>query len=199
MAVPLHSRQPHTQTHPGRWRRPVPRAAGFAVLGLLLAAVLWLSQSIRIGEILSDSMSPTLRRGDKYIIRIDAYRKEAPQRGDIVVIRRPENGELLVKRVIGVGGDEVGVMFGRAWVNGTWLDEPYIDKRPGIREFPILGRVPDGDLFLLGDNRNFSEDSRDIGTLPAANVMGRVTAIILPRARRETLERVTLDVPDPTR
>ena len=182
-----------------RWFRPVSRGASFAVLGLLVAGVLWLSQTVRIGEILSDSMSPTLRRGDKYVIRIDAYRHEAPKQGDILVIRRPENGELLVKRVIGVGGDEVGVMFGRGWVNGAWLDEPYIDPRPGIREFPTLARVPDGHLFLMGDNRNFSEDSRDIGTLPAANVMGRVTAIIYPRDRRETLERLTLDVPDPPR
>jgi len=58
--------------------------------------------------------------------------------------------------------------------------------------------VPDGELFLMGDNRNFSEDSRDIGTLPVSNVMGRVVAIILPRARRAKVQRVDLKAPPPS-
>lgn len=177
-------------TQPARlplWRRPLPRAVSAATLLVVLGLVAWLGLNVRLGEIVSESMEPTLQPGDVYVIRLDAYRHASPQRGDIVVIRHPEGQELLVKRVIAVGGDVVGVRMGRVWLNGTWLEEPYIARGPGVLEWPLLIRVPEGELFLLGDNRNFSEDSRDMGTLPARDVIGRVVAIILPLHRRHQL------------
>ena len=173
----------------GKW------GSGVVLVGLL-AFVGWLAFSIRIGDVISDSMNPTLVRGDKYVIRIDAYRRQSPQRGDIVVIRHPQGDETLLKRVIGIPGDMVGVLQGHALINDTWVTEPYLKDVPGVREKPLLTKVPEGQLFLLGDNRNFSEDSRDIGTLPVRNVLGRVVAIIFPLERRQKLPRVILDAPD---
>ncbi len=168
---------------PVLWR-PLSGWVSTLTLAVLVLLVLWVWRDVRIGRIFSDSMVPTLVRGDFYVIRLDAYRKSAPRRGDIVVIKHPEGKELLIKRVIGVGGDMVGVFAGRVILNDQLVEEPYIASRPGIREWPTLTQVPEGRLFLLGDNRNFSEDSRDLGTLPARNVVGRVAGIILPLEHR---------------
>lgn len=167
--------------------RPV---AGWITL-VLLAAVLtfsmWLWRHVRIGVIASDSMAPTLVKGDLYAIRIDAYRDSRPARGDIVVFKVPGERQLFVKRVVAVEGDRVAVVFGRVWLDGRWLQEPYINHRPGVREHPMGTVVPPGELFVLGDNRNMSEDSRDLGTIPVTSVVGRATAIILPLRRRGPL------------
>jgi signal peptidase I len=164
----------------GRW------ATGTALVAVL-ALLAWLGANVRIGVIVSDSMDPTLVRGDVYIIRTDAYRHRTPRDRDVVVIKHPEASETLVKRVVGVGGDEVGVALGHVWRNGERIPEPYLVDKPGVRERPLLTVVPEGQLFLLGDNRNFSEDSRDLGTLPVSHVVGRVSAIILPWHRRHRL------------
>lgn len=190
-------REPRTE-NPARDRspllqRPVSKWVSGATLIAILLGVAWLYRSVRVGEITSDSMAPTLSRGDWYLIRIDAYREATPERGDIVVIKHPEGKEMLVKRVVGVAGENVGVVFGRVIVNGALLEEPYIAQRPGIRERPVGTQVPEGELFLLGDNRNFSEDSRDIGTLPVENVLGRVVAVLFPRDRRRQLGDVEIE------
>ncbi|MCE5217308.1 signal peptidase I, partial [bacterium] len=112
------------------------------------------------------------------------------------VIKHPQGHEILIKRVLGVGGDWISVVNGHAWVNGEWLVEPYIKKAPDLPERPVFTRVPDGQLFLMGDNRNLSEDSRDIGTLAAKQVIGRATRIIWPVKRRGRLDGVDLKVPD---
>ncbi|NSW56514.1 MAG: signal peptidase I [Armatimonadetes bacterium] len=177
-------------------KRPVGRWAVWVLLIAVAVFVVWLARTIRIGVVVSDSMDPTLKRGDVYVIRIDAYGDRLPQRGDIVVVKRPENHENLVKRVIAVEGDLVGVAFGQAMVNGVWPNEPYIKRERLIRERPVLTTVPAGEIFLLGDNRNFSEDSRDIGTLKADHVLGRVDAVIYPWSRRKRIEHVELEVPE---
>lgn len=167
--------------------RPVSRWASGTVLLALGALVVWLVMTARIGVIVSESMEPTLTRGDVYLIRVDAYRHRPPRNGDVVVIRHPEASETLVKRVVGVGGDVVGIALGHVWRNGEWVSEPYLEDRPGVRERPLITTVPEGHLFLLGDNRNFSEDSRDIGALPVQHVVGKVSAILLPWSRRHRL------------
>lgn len=176
--------------------RPVGKWAAWCALFAVLGFVMWLSRTVRIGVVVSESMEPTLKRGDVYVIRIDAYVKEGPLRGDIVVVSRPEKHEDIVKRVIGIGGDVVAVALGQAMVNGAWPREPYIQQKRLIRERPTVVKVPDGELFVLGDNRNFSEDSRDIGTLKSARVLGRAESVIYPLARRRRLEHVELEVPD---
>jgi signal peptidase I len=179
-----------------RLNRPVGRWGSSFVLALLLVVVLWVWRDVRVGMVVSDSMKPTLQRGDYYVIRIDAYRKRGPQHGDVVVIKHPQGHEILIKRVLGVGGDWISVVNGHAWVNGEWLVEPYLKKAPDLPERPVFTKVPDGQLFLMGDNRNLSEDSRDIGTLPAKQVIGRATRIVWPLKRRARLDGVDLKVPD---
>jgi signal peptidase I len=115
---------------------------------------------------------------DKLTPRFDAYK-----RGDIVVFAPPESwargGTPFIKRVIGLGGDTVEIRDGRVVVNGTDLVEPYLFQLDGQAQPTIdpLDRgswtVPVGDLFLMGDHRAVSEDSRLFGTVPIDHVIGR--------------------------
>ena len=116
---------------------------------------------------------------DKLTPRIDDYK-----RGDIVVFIPPadwaeEDGTPFIKRVIGIGGDTIEIRDGLVYVNGTMLEEPYIfATNPGDPPSPTTAAqerwvVPPGELFLMGDNRANSADSRSFGPVPLANIIGR--------------------------
>jgi signal peptidase I len=141
-------------------------------------------------------MEPTLYGGD-YLLTLNA--KEY-RRGDVVVLEDPmSEGGNLVKRIIGVGGDTITIQAGALFINGKYASEPYI-KAPMIYEvFPPV-RVPEGRVFVLGDNRNDSEDSsywvnvKDDPEVPPElqanptvsvdDIIGRVRYIYLPWSRR---------------
>ena len=119
----------------------------------------------------ADSMQPTLHSGDELIIDRLSLALRAPHRGEIVVANSPEGG-LVVKRVAAVGGDSVGIEDGVLVVNGKQQREKYVDYASidGVYFGPV--DVPRGDVFLLGDNRGNSEDSRDFGAVPEDDVVG---------------------------
>jgi len=153
-------------------------------------------RGMRFFAVPSDSMEPTLYRGD-YLLTLNAGEY---QRGEIVVMRDPVvDGGNLVKRIIGVGGDTVAIQAGALFINGKYASEPYI-KEPMVYEvFPPV-MVPEGRVFVLGDNRNDSEDSsywanakgnpdipaelRADPTASVADIIGRVRYIYLPWSRR---------------
>jgi len=121
-----------------------------------------------------ESMLPTLHHGERLLVDKLSYRFTEPKRGDIVVFKYPANPkEQFIKRIIGVPGDLVSVQNGIVYVNGVALAEDYITApaRIGFRE----QRVPEGAYFVLGDNRNNSEDSRfsGVGFVPRENIVGR--------------------------
>jgi signal peptidase I len=136
-------------------------------------------------QIRQQSMETTLEP-DQYVLvdkltpRFDTYK-----RGDIVVFNPPqawqqENGTPYIKRVIGVGGDTVEIKDGGVYVNDTKLEEPYVFKEDDgttqQTEDPLNMEswvVPDGELFLMGDHRGSSADSREFGTVKAGDVIGR--------------------------
>lgn len=129
------------------------------------------------------SMLPTLHHGDMMIVSGLGY---TPAHGDIVVVNK-ETAAFgpVVKRVIGMSGDTIDINFatGDVIVNGQILDEPYINERtytPEGMQFPLT--VPEGQLFLLGDNRNGSSDSRDprLGLVDVRYVIGKVRGIVFP-------------------
>jgi signal peptidase I len=116
---------------------------------------------------------------DKLTPRLDVYK-----RGDIVVFTppndwAPDDQTPFIKRVIGVGGDEVEIRDGLVYVNGTALEEPYLfADAPGDPPQPtVAGQdswvIPAGELFLMGDHRANSADSRSFGPVPIANIIGR--------------------------
>lgn len=131
---------------------------------------------VRLVRVDGHSMDPTLQDGQRLLISSWAYQ---PQYGDIVVTDQYINyGKPLVKRVIGMEGDTIDIDFGQGVVyrNGEPLDEPYTAEPTWLKEtvdFPIT--VPEGCVFLMGDNRNHSSDSREksIGCIDARAIMGK--------------------------
>ena len=127
-------------------------------------------------KVSGSSMYPTLTNGEYLIVsKISHVLRETPNYGDIVIIdsRTHMERSWMVKRVIGKPGDKLEFHDGHVYRNGEKLDEPYINEP---MEFSMDGSytVPEGDVFVMGDNRNHSSDSRFIGPVPIDHVLGRV-------------------------
>ncbi len=131
----------------------------------------------------SASMSPTLRAGDQVVVDKLAYGGAAPLRSDLVVFRAPPSGEILLKRVVALGGDTVAIEDGALFVNGVRRRERYADPKAidSVYFGPVT--VPRGTIFVLGDNRADSLDSRQFGAVSREAVIGRVAVRIWPPER----------------
>ena len=176
---------------------------GLVIVALVLAFVIktFLVQAFYIP---SGSMIPTLEIGDRVLVEKVSYRFRQPERGEVIVFQRPGaerarsgvSGQLrsfleglglaqpdadidLIKRVIGLPGEEIVIRKGTVFVDGRPLTEPYAE--PETRSFPKTV-VPKGQLFMMGDNRMNSQDSRfpELGTIPLSNVVGRSFVILWP-------------------
>ena len=156
-------------------------------MAYILAAVLLLfTFLVRIVVVSGDSMFDTLVDGD-YLLLVNNPICGELEQGDIVVasMDRFRNGEAIVKRVIATGGQTVDIDFeaGIVYVDGDALEEPYAFTHTNISEgmsFPLV--VEDGCLFLMGDNRNESMDSRDpsIGLVDEREILGKAVFLLLP-------------------
>ena len=128
----------------------------------------------------SESMAPTLRPGDHVLVEKLSYRFGSPRRGDLVVFRSPDGGVLAVKRIVGLAGDRVAIEDGLLAIDGHVQREPYVDHATVDSVFfgPVV--VPRGDVFVMGDNRADSHDSRDYGAVPRQSLIGRVLTTLWP-------------------
>ncbi|MFP2931293.1 signal peptidase I [Pyxidicoccus sp. 3LG] len=173
------------QTSEDTSARPLPPQkrpwAGLVFLAaLLVGMVLLRAFAVRPLRIISASMEPTLRVGDRVVMDLVTYRVRPPGPGDIVIFETPpelartvaEPPRYSLKRVVAVPGQVVQVLDGQVLVDGQPLREPYVAEPARYAWGP--SRVPEGSLFVLGDNRNASADSHAWGFLPATYVTGRV-------------------------
>jgi signal peptidase I len=144
-------------------------------------AVLALAFFMRTPQVSGLSMAPHIASGEIVLINTMAYRLRAPARGDIIAFRHDgPTQETFIKRVIGLPGDRIEIRRGTVFVNGSQLGEPYV-QFPDNRSFAGV-TVPQGSLYVLGDNRADSEDSRAFGFVPQNQVMGQAIAGIWPAA-----------------
>lgn len=126
------------------------------------------------------SMYPTLVGGEGMFTEKLTYTVSAPQRNDIIICRYPYHTEKCVKRVIAVPGDRISISDGAIYLNGEKLDESaYWDGYIENSEMPEV-TVPERSLFVVGDNRNNSGDSRHVGFIPYWQVKGKVRAVMTP-------------------
>jgi len=160
---------------------------------LTLAVAFLVAQAVRTWVIQpfvvpTGSMLPTIQLSDQVLANKFIYRFTDPQRGDIVVLDDPDgNVTTLIKRVIAVGGQTIDLQNGRVVVNGQALTEPYSHGLPSI---PLRGstitfpyKVPADSVWVMGDNRTDSQDSRWFGAVPMSSVHGRAFFIYWPWSR----------------
>lgn len=177
------------------------RLSGIAIaLGcvLFLGAAVWGALVYRPYSVPTTSMVPTVQPGDRLMAQ--KVSGSDVHRGDVVVFKDKLWGsEPLVKRVVGVGGDVVACCDaqGRLRVNGKPVDETYLKGGGPASVDPFSTRVPTGQVFLLGDNRAVSEDSRfhlsdaQGGSVPASDIRARVDGIAWPASRMGLLSRTS--------
>lgn len=125
-------------------------------------------------EVKGVSMAPTLRAGDRCILNRFAYLTREPQRGEMVVLKDPETGDLIVKRIVGLPCETVIMRNDAAYVNGRRIFEPYASRfvRNDLSPLSKATVVPRGHYFVLGDNRNRSVDSRAFGPVTRESILG---------------------------
>ena len=137
----------------------------------------------------TESMVPTLEVGDRVLANKFIYRFTQPERRDIVVFDSVEedDDQTLIKRVVGLAGDEIQVQDGVLYVNGEAQEEPYLND-PGRPQAPYGPTVvPEGHIFVMGDNRGNSADSRVFGPLPLENLKGEAFMRFWPVSKISTI------------
>lgn len=136
----------------------------------------------------SESMAPTLQEGDRVLAAKFAYRFADPERGELVAFKDPENGDQVdIKRVVGLPKDTVAIRDGVLFVNGEPRREPYVNHRLTDANFFGPKTVPKGHVFVMGDNRSNSRDSRFFGPVPEEDLLGRVSLRFWPLDRAKLL------------
>ena len=160
----------------------------FWLQALVMALVILILAFTLVGRIIGvdgHSMEPTLHHGDMLILQSIGYE---PRQGDVVVLTKPFGSVTspIVKRIIAVGGQTVEIDYnaGTVTVDGVVLDEPYINEvmmEPSYENITSV-TVPEGSIFVMGDNRNHSSDSRDVdlGVVDNRYVLGRALWVLLP-------------------
>ena len=150
-----------------------------AIIPALLIALVINVQVAKAVEIESGpSMQPNMYQGYQLMIEKVSYRFHPPQRGDIVVVNRPGEEVALVKRVMGLPGEMVEVREGHVIIDGQKIEEPWILYFGGPDYGPA--KIPEGYIFIVGDNRQNSRDSRAIGPVPISTIEGRVWLVYWP-------------------
>jgi signal peptidase I len=124
------------------------------------------------------SMEPNLYRGYRVMTEKVSYFLHPPRRGDVVVADRPGNEVSLIKRVVALPGETVEVRGGHTFINGERIEEPWVTHFGGPSYPPTV--VPPDHVFILGDNRSASRDSRSIGPVAVDSIKGRVWFVYWP-------------------
>lgn len=149
-----------------------------AVLPALLIALCINVFAAEASVVDGPSMQPNLYRGYRVVAEKVSYRFHPPHRGDVVIVDRPGNQGSLIKRVVALPGETVEVRGGHVLINGQRIEEPWVSNFGGPNYPPRV--VPADHVFILGDNRVNSRDSRVIGPVPVELIKGHVRLIYWP-------------------
>jgi signal peptidase I len=191
MSAPIRPAEPSQPRSRQDWVAGCALAAIVLLLALplLLPLYLVLNFTLQTVHVLGSAMEPTVRSGDYLVADRLVYRLHAPGRGDVVNLRDPSDpGRDLIKRVVGLPGERVLVSGCAVFVNGRRLAEPYVrgwsdcdSPWPAGGQPGLLGS---DEFFLMGDNRDYSRDSRQLGPIRRSQIEARVRVRLLPLGRR---------------
>ena len=161
------------------------------IVGALVVALVVKTFLIQAFYIPSESMTPTLKVGDRVLVNKLSYATGEIDRGDLVVFARPGGAgadglEDLIKRVVALPGETVEGRDGRVYIDGDPLEEPYLEPEVTTSVFPPYV-VPADHVWLMGDNRGASDDSRRFKGVPTDDVVGRAFVVIWPFTELGTL------------
>ena len=134
------------------------------------------------------SMKPTLQHEERLVVNKFIYRVRNPEKGEILIFKYPrDTSRDFIKRVIATGGDTIEIKEGRVYVNDQLLKEDYILEKTRT-EYPKV-TIPEGTVFVMGDNRNNSDDSRfaDVGFVPLDLIKGKAVVVFWPLDNMQSL------------
>jgi len=156
---------------------------GGLVLAVLLMALGLKAFAVESFRVPSESMSPTVEIGDRFIVNKLGYKLSDPSMGDIVVFDRPANATVqddrLVKRIVAVGGQTLEFRSGQLFIDEVVVNEPYLSAGPSTADYgPVT--VPEGKYFVAGDNRSRSIDSRVFGPIDRSLIIGQAFGRVWP-------------------
>ena len=152
----------------------------FLITAVLAIVIFFLLQaSLQTFVIYMSSMEPNLHEGQRLLVNKAVYKLGDPQRGDVVIFDAPgdRSGDY-IKRAIALPGDTVEVKDGKVYINGSKADEPYVKDPPEYTLEPQ--KIPPNMYFVLGDNRNNSDDSHNGWLVPRENIVGKAWLSIWP-------------------
>ncbi|HBE79387.1 MAG TPA: signal peptidase I [Firmicutes bacterium] len=150
----------------------------------ILFIIIFVIQSFLVS---GTSMVPTLLDRERLIVNKFIYWFDTPQRGDIIVLKPPHDTRKYIKRVIGLPGESIEIRSTKVFIDGSEIKEPYINELTN-QDFPLTF-IPEGSIFVMGDNRNYSKDSRDpdVGMIPLKSVVGRAILVFWPLTKAKIL------------
>lgn len=161
---------------------------GVPLVIAIIGATLFRTYGFAQIQVFDVSMQQTLYEGHRLIEDRISYRFSLPERGDIVILNGPEYDKRLIKRVIALPGEEINIVSGEVWIDGERLDEPYVQGVTSARGHVMPYTVPDDHVFLMGDNRERSLDSRELGAIPLSSIEGKTSFRIWPLSELGTLK-----------
>ena len=149
---------------------------------IIFALLFLMVYVVSVTQVVGDSMSDTLTDGEVLLLNKAKYRFFDVERGDVIAFSY-EDTKYLIKRVIGLPGDNVSIRDNKVYINGEYYPEDYVTKYDD-KDFDLqeigYDEVPEGMYFVLGDNRNNSLDSRKIGLIKKEDIIGKVTLRFFP-------------------
>lgn len=168
---------PMIQLQQQRWQNYSLFWLAFSGLSLLwLALVLSLKFQLTLHQVADNSMAGTLNKYDWVVIATDKRQPGQVQRGDVVLLIHPETNREVLQRVVALPGERVTVHGGGLFIDGYWQAEYYVDDLRNQQRIPegvVETTVPEDQLFVLADNRDYSRDSRYWGALPTDRILGK--------------------------
>ena len=162
------------------------------IITLVFAAALFAAFNFTLDsrEVHGQSMLPNIEPGEYILVNKITYRFQSPQRGEIIVLRSPNHsGPDLIKRIIALPGDTVEIKDNTVYINDILLDEPYIAEPPTY-DYPRQ-KIDEDRFFVLGDNRNLSNDSHKGWTTSSDDIVGKAWITYWPPSRWRALEHYT--------